>query len=180
MNTVTALVATAGAAILVGLPSHALAHAAPASLTSIEGRVFEQLPSTDHDLMRSSEQILADGANDPSRNEDRAPVDSASRTAAPQHTSDAAPRPHAMAVGTQFVVTQSTGPPPATPEPSVASTAPAPTTPDEPASPDGDSEGDDAWTSILTVMAFFVVSMTGLILFVRAGLRSPDNEEDLP
>lgn len=184
MNTFTALVTTAGVAILTGLPLQASTFAAPEAPSSIEGTPSDRVPntslSTGHDLVRTSELLFAESEGDLRFNQDRTTVNSAGSNGALPHTLDTSPRLHAAAPTVQIGITRSTSPSPSTPKPTATPTVPAPTSPAEPTSPGGDGEDESIWTTMLTLLGFFIVSMTGLILFVRAGLRSSDDDANIP
>ncbi len=193
MKTLTTLLTTVVAAMFIAIPAPAAAHAALATSSPVDGAQLDQMPGavsiTLNEKVRTPAFLVLTDERDTRVNSDQVRIGSDGKTVITEIPTDADPGEYSMSyrvvsedghpvTGTiGFTVEQPSSPSPAEPSQS-PSVSPSTPTQDDFAVPAAELDDGGSWSTILTVLGFFAVSMTGLILFVRSGLRSSGHEDD--
>ena len=195
MKALTTLLTTVVVAMFVAIPAPAAAHAALATSSPVNGAQLDGMPGavsiTLNEKVRTPAFLVLTDERDTRVNSDQVRIGSDGRTVITDVPTDADPGEYSMSyrvvsedghpvTGTiGFTVEQPSSPSPAEPSQS-PSVSPSTPTQDDLAVPAAELDDGGNWSTILTVLGFFAVSMTGLILFVRSGLRSSDRDDDTP
>lgn len=193
MKTLATLVTTVVAAMFIAIPLPAAAHAALATSSPVGGAQLNRMPGavsiTLNEQVRTPAFLVLTDERDARVNSDQVQIGSDGKTVSSEVPTDADPGDYSMSyrvvsedghpvTGTiRFTVKRPSSPSPAEPSQS-PSASPSTPTPDDLVMPAAEIDDGGDWSTILTVLGFFVVSMTGLILFVRAGLRSSDHDDE--
>ena len=195
MKTLTTLLTAVVVAMFIAIPAPAAAHAALATSNPVDGAQLDQMPSavsiTLNEKVRTPAFLVVTDERDARVNSDQVQVGSDGKTVISEVLTDAGAGEYSMSyrvvsedghpvTGTiGFTVDQPSSPSPADP---AQSPSPSPSTPatDDLAVPAAELDDGGNWPAILTLLGFFGISMAGLVLFVRAGLRSSGHEDDTP
>ena len=193
MKTLATLLTTVVAAMFIAIPAPAAAHAALATSSPVDGTQLDRMPGavsiTLNERVRTPAFLVLTDERDARVNSDQVRIGSDGKTVITEVPTDADPGEYSMSyrvvsedghpvTGTiGFTVEQPSSPSPADPSQSSSVSPSTPATEDL-AAPAAEVDDGGNWSTILTVLGFFAVSMVGLILFVRAGLRSSGHEDD--